>query len=103
MGFKIVFTEPAIADLQNLVTFIARDNPSAESKLGYELIEKAKKLEVFPFSGRVVPEFKIDNLREVIHRPYRIVYRVSESSDHSGPARLARRPRNFEAIIGSPQ
>lgn len=78
MGFKIVFTKPAIADLQGLVAFIARDNPQAAERFGYEIISKAEKLDAFPLHGRVVPEFKIENIREVIHQPYRIVYRVRE-------------------------
>jgi addiction module RelE/StbE family toxin len=78
MGFRIVFTKPAIADIEALVMFISRDNSQAAARIGFEVIEKAEKLATFPFIGRVVPEFKIDSLREVIRRPYRIVYRVHE-------------------------
>lgn len=81
MGFKIVFTKPAIADLEGLVTFIARDNPQAAERLGFEIIAKAEKLNEFPLLGRVVPEFKIENIREIIHRPYRIVYRAREDRE----------------------
>jgi plasmid stabilization system protein ParE len=38
-------------------------------------------LDGFPFLGRVVPEFKIKSIREIIHRPYRIVYRVGEEQE----------------------
>jgi len=79
MGFKIVFTQPAIADLEGLVSFIGRDNPQAAERFGYEIFAKAEKLDAFPLLGRVVPEFKVANLREIIHRPYRIVYRVREN------------------------
>jgi addiction module RelE/StbE family toxin len=78
MGFKIDFTKPAVADLGGIVRFISRDNPTAAEKTGFTLIETAEKLSEFPFVGRVVPEFKIETLREIIHRPYRIVYRVRE-------------------------
>ncbi len=78
MGFKIDFTKPAIVDLGELVEFISRDNPSAAEQTGYAIIEKAEKLNNFPFLGRVVPEFKIETIREIIYRPYRIVYRVRE-------------------------
>ena len=78
MGFKIVFTKPAIADLDGLVTFISRDDPQAAERLGCAIIAKAKTLDEFPLMGRVVPEFKIGTIRENIHRPYRIVYRVRE-------------------------
>jgi toxin ParE1/3/4 len=78
MGFKIVFTKPAVEDLNNLVAFISRDNPRAGEQFGYELVDKAQSVAEHPFIGRVVPEFKLENLREIIHRPYRILYRVRE-------------------------
>lgn len=78
MGFKIDFTKPAIADLGGIVQFISRDNPAAAEQTGYAIIEKVEKLSEFPFLGRVVPEFKIETIREIIYRPYRIVYRVLE-------------------------
>lgn len=81
MGFKIVFTKPAIADLEGLVSFIARDNPQAAERFGYEIVVKAEKLDAFPLLGRVVPEFKSEVIREIIHRPYRIVYRVGEDQE----------------------
>jgi plasmid stabilization system protein ParE len=74
MGFKIVFTKPAIPDLDGLARFIAGDNPRAAVEFG-----NAKEgLGEFPFLGRVVPEFKIETIRDIVHRPYRIVYRVFE-------------------------
>jgi len=97
MGFKIVFTKPAIADLEGLVSFIARDNPQAAEQFGYEIIAKAEKLDLFPLLGRVVPEFKIENIREVIHRPYRIVYRVREDQ------KLIEILRVWHAARGIPQ
>jgi len=33
-------------------------------------------LEVFPLAGRVVPEFQLEVVRELIEPPYRIVYEV---------------------------
>jgi plasmid stabilization system protein ParE len=38
----------------------------------------ASRLEAFPLSGRVVPEFRIDALRELIVDGYRIVYTVEQ-------------------------
>ena len=81
MGFKIVFTKPAIQDLNNLVAFISRDNPLAGEQFGYAIVDKAESLAEHPFLGRAVPEFKIESLREIIHRPYRIIYRVREDEE----------------------
>lgn len=47
---------------------------------GYELISETDRLQEFPELGRSVPEYRDDNLREIIFRPYRIVYRF----DHEG-------------------
>jgi len=40
------------------------------------MIALIERLNDFPESGRVVPEFEMVNLREIIHPPFRIVYRL---------------------------
>jgi toxin ParE1/3/4 len=44
--------------------------------MGNALIVRAERLAEFPEIGRPVPEFKRPELREIIHRSYRIIYRV---------------------------
>ena len=78
MAFKVLVTELANDDLARLVQFIARDNPAAAEHFGLALIAKLKLLQEQPLLGRVVPERADPNLREIIHTPYRIVYRVRE-------------------------
>jgi len=41
-----------------------------------EVVSQVERLAEFPESGRVVPEFGLAQLREVIHPPFRIVYRL---------------------------
>ena len=65
-------------DLAGLVGFIARDNQTAAEHFGLALIGKLKLLQDHPRLGRVVPERGDPNLREIIHHPYRIVYRIHE-------------------------
>lgn len=43
---------------------------------GYELISETGRLQEFPELGRIVPEYRNDHIREIIFRPYRIVYRI---------------------------
>jgi toxin ParE1/3/4 len=38
------------------------------------------RLGTFPASGRVVPEFDVETVREIFVQPYRIWYRVHETS-----------------------
>jgi plasmid stabilization system protein ParE len=40
------------------------------------LTARSKQIGAFPLSGRVVPEFAVDQIREVFQRPYRIIYHV---------------------------
>jgi toxin ParE1/3/4 len=42
------------------------------------VFEAVKRLEVFPRSGRVVPEVGQENIREILFGSYRIVYMVGE-------------------------
>lgn len=87
MDYKVVLAPRAIEDLRGIVLYVAPDRPEAAKRLGLALIEKTKVLGRFPLSGRVVPEFGDRLIRELILKPYRIVYRVDESSKVVGVAR----------------
>lgn len=54
--------------------FIARDNPERAMSFGYQLISETDRLQSSPEFGRIVPEYENQLLREIIFRPYRIVY-----------------------------
>ena len=43
-----------------------------------EVVERVEQLADCPESGRVVPEFDVPWLREIIRGPFRIVYRVDQ-------------------------
>ena len=77
MGYQVILSPRAIQDLEEIVRYIAFDNPERAESFGRELIEKTKQLKTFPELGRTVPEFGLADVRELIHRSYRIVYRVN--------------------------
>jgi toxin ParE1/3/4 len=76
MDYQVILSPRAIQDLQEIVRYISFDSPANAEKFGRSLIEKARTLSSFPERGRVVPEFRDDNTREIIFHSYRIVYRV---------------------------
>lgn len=76
MGFKVVLTPQAQNDLRGIVFFIARSNPQRAKSYGHELIDHALTLGEMPERGRVVPEFFAPSIREIVHRPYRIIYEI---------------------------
>jgi toxin ParE1/3/4 len=77
MAFKIIWSEPALDDLRSLTHFIAGDNPQAAEKLGTAILSKTRHLIEHPLIGRMVPEIRRKDVRELIQRPYRILYRVN--------------------------
>lgn len=78
MDFKIILSPRAVQDLKEIVRYISFDNPVRAESFGRELIAKTRLLASFPESGRLVPEFGESNIREIIHKSYRIVYRVQK-------------------------
>ena len=56
MDFSIDWSESAVFDLEQIVRYVAEDDPFAATKLGEGIIEAVTKIGAFPRSGRVVPE-----------------------------------------------
>src|SRR5580765_2382729 len=76
MDLPLILTPQALDDLQQIVSFIARDNSERAYSFGNELIDKALSLENLPLRGRVLPELNDADVRELIHGSYRIIYEV---------------------------
>ena len=72
------WTSQALVDLEAIGDFIARDAPSIAQVFANRVFEVVRRLEVFPRSGRIVPEIGQEEFREIIFGSYRIVYVVSE-------------------------
>ena len=70
---KLSWTLGARDDLVAIARFIAESNPTAARRWIGRLRTQARRATRFPRSGRVVPEFGREDLREFIFRGYRIV------------------------------
>jgi len=88
MDYKVIVAPRAIDDLRDIVRYIAPDRPETAKRVGMTLIERTKVLAVFPFSGKVVPEFNDRLIRELTLRPYRIIHRINENQKVIGIARF---------------
>jgi addiction module RelE/StbE family toxin len=66
----------SLHDLETIRAYIAEDSPHYADLVLRRLVAAVERLRVFPKSGRIVPERSDPEIREVIVRPYRIVYRV---------------------------
>lgn len=73
---SISFVASAVTDLQAIRTYYAEQAvPGVGDRLMPEIVLHIEGLADQPDIGRIVPEFGMDYLRELIHPPFRIVYR----------------------------
>ena len=72
---KIHLTDSAIEDLQGLQVYYNEQLvPQVGKRLVTEILDRIETLTNNPDIGRVVPEFNSDDIRELIHKPFRVVY-----------------------------
>lgn len=72
----VFLTESAMADLGEIRNWYAeQDVPEVGERLLNEIFSAIQDLTAFPDRGRIVPEFGLPQLRELILPPFRIVYR----------------------------
>ena len=73
---RIVWSPRSIRDLELIRGFIAEDSQAYAALMLERLVFAAERLQRFPRLGRVVPEREDSELRELIVRPFRLVYRL---------------------------
>ena len=72
----LVWSPKAVDELEAICNYIAIDSEYYAHVFAKGVIEAVERLERFPESGRTVPEYEREDIREVIFQSYRIVYRV---------------------------
>ncbi|HBB98882.1 MAG TPA: type II toxin-antitoxin system mRNA interferase toxin, RelE/StbE family [Blastocatellia bacterium] len=76
MAYRVAWSPRALDDIDSIASYIARDSVAYASAVVAKIIKSTRTLRRFPFSGRVVPEFDDENLRERFVHSYRIIYRI---------------------------
>ena len=76
MASKVIWSPQAIADLQQIGDYIARDSIQYANRVGERMLAAMERAAEFPQMGRVVPEREEEAIREVIVYSYRLIYRV---------------------------
>jgi toxin ParE1/3/4 len=74
MGWKVIFAPQALEGLEQLVRFIAADDPEAAVRFGDYLVDRAESLANMPELG--TPYRKRANVRRLLCKSYYIYYRV---------------------------
>lgn len=76
---EVIWTEPALSDLNDIAEYIALENVVAAKQLVQSIFLKVERLEMFPESGRIPPELEHLSYREVVATPCRIFYKQEEN------------------------
>lgn len=77
---KIIWSPIALARVSEIAEYISMDSPASAEKWIHKIFDKVLQLKNYPDSGRIVPELKITDIRELIYGNYRIIYRIKKDS-----------------------
>ncbi len=75
---EVRWSPQAADDLEAICLFIARDAPQVAAAFADRVLRATDQLAQFARSGRIVPEFGLDNIRETIVGSYRVIYRIRD-------------------------
>jgi plasmid stabilization system protein ParE len=78
MAARVGWSQRALRDVEGIADYIAKDSPVYAAVVVRNIIAQTKMLALFPRSGRKVPEFDDDAIRELLAYSYRIIYRVEQ-------------------------
>jgi toxin ParE1/3/4 len=78
MAHRVVWSRRALQDLEAIAEYIAEDSQAYAATVVKNTVQQTRQLTQFPRSGRKVPEFDDENIRELLAYSYRIIYRLEE-------------------------
>ncbi|MHA1646039.1 MAG: type II toxin-antitoxin system RelE/ParE family toxin [Promethearchaeota archaeon] len=71
---EIRWMNSTLKSLRDILSYISLDNPNHALFLENRIFEMVDHLRQFPKIGRVVPEYKTSNIREILFKGYRIIF-----------------------------
>jgi len=78
---KVLWTDAAVAQLQAIHDYVAQTSPEYARRIIDRLTRRSIQIAAFPFSGRIVPEYELNEVREVMEFSYRVMYLIKEDED----------------------
>lgn len=76
MAYIIKWAPRSASHFEEICDYIAKDSKYYASLFAKKIISIVKAIPQFPKSGRIVPEYGDESIREKIYENYRIVYRI---------------------------
>jgi addiction module RelE/StbE family toxin len=75
---KVKWTDNAVAHLVNIYEYISLNSPTYAKQMVDKITRRSVQIASHPLSGRKVPEYDSEVIRELIEQPYRIIYRIRQ-------------------------
>ena len=101
MDCKVIWTDPAIEDLGEIVRYIAADDPSSARRVGDDIIRTVELLQRFPLLGPPYAPVRDGSVREVLCWNYSIslpsLFLTKDCRDLDYLARRAKRTGTVKA------
>jgi plasmid stabilization system protein ParE len=79
---RLIWSEPALLDLDEIAEYIAIDNPAAAARYVQKVFDVVERLELHPRSGKRPAELPRTPYRELVVAPSRIFYRIDQDQVH---------------------
>jgi plasmid stabilization system protein ParE len=96
---KVVWSAPALLQLEAIIEFIALDKPEAAKAVASRIIDTTDHLERFLQLGRPITEFARKNCRQVWIKPVWLYYRIDDADVLILHVRRAEKPLRIEDLI----
>ena len=75
---RVHWTANAVDHLVNIYEYISINSPTYAKQMVDRITRRSAQIGDQPFSGRKVPEYQAEDIRELIEKPYRIIYRIQQ-------------------------
>jgi toxin ParE1/3/4 len=75
---NIVWSPSSVKNLEDIADYISINSPLYAPVFVQKIVSSVERLKDYPLSGRIVPEFQNNDIREIIFHNYRVVYRLNK-------------------------
>ena len=73
---RVRWTDNSLRHLLDIYEHISQNSPFYAQRMVDRLTKRSEQIAGFPMSGHNVPEYPAKDIREIIEKPYRIIYRI---------------------------
>ncbi len=97
---EVIWTEPALDQLDAILEFIALDKPDSARAVAKRIFEATDKVQSFEKLGKSVPELRHPNYRQIWLKPCWIYYKITKDEIYILHVRRSERPLRIEELLG---